>query len=315
MPGAPLVEIAAAPIPAGGEAEWFAGEDGARLRAALFPTGGPARGSVVVSPGRTEPIEKYFEVVRDLTARGFVVLVHDWRGQGLSHRLLADRLLGHADGFEPFLSDHRQLIAAFEARLPKPWFALGHSMGGCLALLALASGETRFSGAVLSAPMLGLRTAPIPRPIGRSLATVFSRVGRGGAAITRSGGETAGFENNVLTHDRDRYVRNQAQVAACPELALGSPTWGWLNFAFSAIGALQRGPGLARLRMPFTVVGAGDDRLVDNAGQKQAVARAPAGRFIEIPGAFHEILQETDPIRAAFWSEFDRLVERAGEAI
>ncbi|HEY5106701.1 MAG TPA: alpha/beta hydrolase [Caulobacteraceae bacterium] len=309
--GAPLVEIATAPIPAGGAAEWFAGEDGARLRAALFPTAGPVRGSVVVSPGRTEPIEKYFEVVGDLTGRGFVVLVHDWRGQGLSHRLLTDRLLGHADGFEPFLSDHAALIGAFESRLPKPWFALGHSMGGCLALLVLASGERRFSGAVLSAPMLGLRTAPIPRPIGRSLATVFSRLGRGGAAITRGGGQVAAFENNVLTHDRDRYERNQAQVAACPDLALGGPTWGWLDFAFSAIKVLERGPGLARMETSFTVVGAGGDRLVDNGGQRRVVARAPAGRFIEIPGAFHEILQETDAIRAAFWSEFDRLVERA----
>jgi alpha-beta hydrolase superfamily lysophospholipase len=43
---------------------------------------GPPRGSVVVSPGRSEPIEKYFEVVQDLLDRGFVVLVHDWRGQG-----------------------------------------------------------------------------------------------------------------------------------------------------------------------------------------------------------------------------------------
>jgi lysophospholipase len=47
---------------------------------------GANRGSVVVSPGRSEPIEKYFEVVQDLLDRGFVVLVHDWRGQGLSHR-------------------------------------------------------------------------------------------------------------------------------------------------------------------------------------------------------------------------------------
>ena len=38
-------------------------------------------GKVVLSGGRTEPIEKYFEVIEDLTGRGFVVLAHDWRGR------------------------------------------------------------------------------------------------------------------------------------------------------------------------------------------------------------------------------------------
>ena len=118
---------------------------------------------MVVHPGRTEPIEKYFEVVERLRARGFAVLVHDWRGQGLSHRMLPDRSPGHADGWADFLEDHGLLLDRFGGELPEPWISLGHSMGGCLALLALAEGETRYAGAILSAPMLGVqlgRTAP-----------------------------------------------------------------------------------------------------------------------------------------------------------
>jgi lysophospholipase len=155
---APLVSIPEAPTPDHGTAEWFSGADGATLRAAFFAPEGKPRGSVVVSPGRSEPIEKYFEVVQDLLDRGFVVLVHDWRGQGLSFRALPDRLKGHAAGFKEFLGDYEALLTAFETRLPKPWIALGHSMGGCLTMLALAAGETRFAAAVLSAPMVGLNT-------------------------------------------------------------------------------------------------------------------------------------------------------------
>ena len=61
----------------------------------------------MVSPGRTEPIEKYLELTGDLLARGFAVLVHDWRGQGLSQRVLPDRLAGHAAGFDAFVGDYR----------------------------------------------------------------------------------------------------------------------------------------------------------------------------------------------------------------
>ena len=306
---APLIGTAAAPIPDNGAAEWFTGAGGARLRAALFRPTGPERGSVVVSPGRTEPIEKYFEVVRELQARGFTVLTHDWRGQGLSKRLLADPMHGHASGFKDFLADYDRLLATFEDRLPRPWIALGHSMGGCLTLLALATGEARFAGAILSAPMLALHTGPVPRPVGVALAALMDGVGLGGASVTgrpRAPIEET-FQNNVLTHDRARYERNQAQVETCPDLALGGPTWGWLNFAFRAIGLLASGGGVTEIRTPVVVLAAMDDKIVDVEGQRRVTARIPGARFVEVAGAYHEILQETDPIRAVFWHEFDAL--------
>jgi lysophospholipase len=310
---APLRVTPAAPVPAGGIAEWYTGSGGARLRAALFPPQGAPRGTVVVSPGRTEPIEKYFETVTGLTARGFAVLVHDWRGQGLSHRLLPDPLLGHARGWKDFLGDYSGLLAAFETRLPEPWIALGHSMGGCLTLLALASGQEGISAAILSAPMLGLQTGRVPIAVARALATVLTTIGRGGSPVFRSpAGQT--FEGNILTHDRPRWERNEALFAAWPELAVGDPTWGWLDFALSATSTLQTGPGVPRIAIPVTIVIAGDERLVDNAGARRVAGRLPNARLVEIPGAYHELLQDTDVVRAAFWREFDALAERVAAA-
>ncbi len=66
MSPAPLISIPSAPVPAGAEAAWFDGAGKARLRAALFPARGAVRGSIVLSGGRTEPIEKYLEVIEDL---------------------------------------------------------------------------------------------------------------------------------------------------------------------------------------------------------------------------------------------------------
>ena len=54
-PAPRLVGIPEAPVPHGGEAEVFRGADGVALRAALFPATARAAGSVVLSPGRTEP--------------------------------------------------------------------------------------------------------------------------------------------------------------------------------------------------------------------------------------------------------------------
>ena len=64
--------------------------------------------------------------------------------------------------------------------MPKPWVAVAHSMGGCLTLLAMAHGEDRFAGAVLSAPMLGIRS-PFPAVLSRLLTSLNLMVGQGGA--------------------------------------------------------------------------------------------------------------------------------------
>lgn len=307
---ASLVSIPEAPVPDHGEAEWFSGADGATLRAAFFLPAGAPRGSVVVSPGRSEPIEKYFEVVQDLLDRGFAVLVHDWRGQGLSHRALPDRLKGHAAGFKEFLSDYQALLAAFETRLPKPWIALGHSMGGCLTMLALANGETRFSAAVLSAPMLGLNTGGKPARAARALAWIMVRCGQATEYVLGDKGDpfTQKFPDDALTHDAARYARFQSQVKANPNITLGGITWGWADFAFSACAFLRRTSGVEAVTIPVTIIGAGDDSRVLVADEKSIAGRIPNGRYVEIPDAFHEILIETDDRRAVFWGTFDETV-------
>jgi lysophospholipase len=307
---APLVDTPEDPVPPGAEPAWFTGAGGARLRAALFtPPGARPRGSVILSGGRTEPIEKYFETIRDFMARGFVVLAHDWRGQGLSQRELADRLKGHARGYGAFLGDFRRLLDAYEPRLPRPWIAVGHSMGGCLTLLALANGERRFAGAVLSAPMLGLQFGKHTRASAGLMTRLALTFGRTGAYLLGQPGAPFDdtFEGNTLTHDARRFARYRAQVRANPDLALGAPTWGWMDFALKATAFLARPERLRAITVPVDIVSAGEDALVDNAAQAAAARNLPQGRLITVPGAYHEILMETDDMRNIFLRVFDAL--------
>lgn len=306
---APLVSIPQSPIPPGGGAEWVSGNGGAQLRAALFTPKGKARGSVVLSTGRTEAIEKYFEVITDLLNRGFVVLCQEWRGQGLSHRDLPDRLKGHAKGVQPYVDDYAAILAAFEARLPKPWLAIGHSMGGCLTLMALARGQSpRFAGAVLCAPMLGVR-AP---PMARLLVAVNMLLGKGSEYARQPVGNPyeEAFEGNVLTHDPVRFARGRALIAANNDLALSAPTWGWMDFALTATRYLGVNSNLQGVKIPVVIVSAADDKLVTDTAQRQAAADLPDGKFVSVAGAEHEILMETDDLRDQFWRAFDALADQ-----
>jgi len=309
---APLVATDAAPIPPGGEAEWFQGAGGTRLRAALFTPEGRVRGSVVLSPGRTEAIEKYYEVIGELLERGFVVLAHDWRGQGLSARELPDRLKGHARGYKPFLEDFAALLRAFEARLPKPWIMLSHSMGATLTLLAMIHGERRFAGALLSAPMFGVKTGKVPPLQARVSAWMQNALGRSARYLPGQARDpfAQDFETNVLTHDRARFARNVGLLTAEPQLALGAPTWGWLQFALSACAELARPERLRGITIPVMILQAEDERLVDNAAQAAAALHLLQGQLIRVPGAYHEILMETDLMRNFFLRVLDTLTGR-----
>ena len=72
-----LVMIPGNPTPEGAEVIWYQSKAGKKLRMLFAPEPKTntikTRGLAIVCPGRTEFIEKYFEVARDLQARGFAV--------------------------------------------------------------------------------------------------------------------------------------------------------------------------------------------------------------------------------------------------
>ncbi len=312
---APLLGVAEAEVPQGGEAVFVTAPDGIRLRVASFPPKGPVRGSVILSPGRTEYVEKYFEVVEELTGRGFATLVHDWRGQGLSDRLVEDPLKGHARGWRPFVHDYERLLTLFEPRLPRPWIGLGHSMGGGLLALSLAEGETRLDAAAFSAPMLGLRFADRSKAEVEAACFAMNFVGRAKTYVQKASDPlNEAFDATALTHDEGRWRRIRAQILAHPELRLGAITWGWLSMALTLCARVSASRRIEALKIPVLVALAEEDRLLVNDPAAAFARRAPKGRSLLVAGARHEILMETDPIRGAFWSAFDAFLEEAAPA-
>ena len=310
---APLMGVPGAAAPPGGEGAWYRGAGGLRLRAAFWRpsslVAAKPRGTVVLSPGRTEPIEKYFELIGNLLARGWCVLAHDWRGQGLSARLLPDRLRGHARAVEEFLDDYARLLDAYETTAPKPWVMIGHSMGGALNLATLQAGETRFSGALLSAPMLRIKTGK------RSMWSVKLAVrwnlrhGKAGDYVLDDPDDPFEhtFEKDALTSDEARYELWRQQLYACPHLAIGGPTWGWLAFAIDLGERCLKPKALKSVKIPVCVVQPGEDDRIWKQTNKWAAKRLGRGRYVEVPLSKHEVIMETDDLRAVFLEEFDAM--------
>ena len=305
-----FVRVPGNEIPDGAEEHWLEGRGGVKVRVLTAPsTAGPARGSVIIAPGRTEFIEKYFEVIRELQGRGFAVFCIDWRGQGLSGREVENPLKGHFTSFDDPVNDLSTALKLLGAKLPRPHIGLAHSMGGAILLRALQTRRVELDAAAFTAPMWGI--AKLGRA-GKSYVRFMTSLGLGGsfAPSVDTRWRREPFKRNPVTHDKERHARCQGLISEEPRLALAGPTMGWVTAAADATEAFAQSGAFAHLRMPILVVSAGQEQLVDNASHDAVVALLPEARHITIPGAKHEILMERDELRAPFWEAFDQLAAR-----
>ena len=116
------------------------------------------------------------------------------------------------------------------------------------------------------------------------------------------------FEGNELTSDRERYNRALAVIESAPELALGSPTIGWLRASLRSSAMLAALDFPASIRVPVLMVAAGRDTIVSTRLIEDFVPRMKLGTLALIGPSKHEILQENDDIRGRFWASFDAYV-------
>lgn len=290
----------------------FLVRDGAKLRYAWWNALGVPRGTVVVLTGRGEFIEKYAtEVVAELLERGFAVAAMDWRGQGLSDRPLVDTGKGHIDHFSTYLADFRYFLDTIVTpEAPRPVVCLCHSMGAHIAMREMAeNGTGPFSAALFVSPMTALRREAMLRSvlmIMPEVPTVEERYLFGTGPFVLLARE---FNSNFVTHDERRYRFTEDWFTADPRLSLGGPTIGWSRQAVRSMTAVQAPGYLERIDIPLLLMTAGEDRLIDPRSHGPLVARLKHGEHFTIGHARHEIMMETDEIRALFWEGFDRLVK------
>ena len=306
-----LVSIPANPVPEDVVTGTIKTPDGAELRFARWAPPPNRKGTVCVFQGRGEFIEKYFETVRDLRARGFAVAMIDWRGQGHSSRRLRDPRKGYVRDFADYETDVETFIrGVVMPDCPPPFYALAHSMGGAVLLRVAYSQKRWFDRIVLSAPMIDLpgRTTGLPS---RMLLRAMRWIGRGGQYVPTGTSELVGtgpFVGNPVTSDPVRYARNAAMLEEDPTLGLAAPTIAWADTAFRAMHKFKETNYPSQIRQPVLMLAAGSDTIVSTAAIEEFAYHMRAGSHLVIAGAKHELLQEQDRYREQFWAAFDAFV-------
>ena len=256
--------------------------------------------------GYTEFIEKYYEVIGHLRSRGYSVVTFDWRGQGLSTRLLPNRCKGHVEDYADFLSDALLVHEECIVDLPGPHLLLGHSMGGHLGLRFLQDYPDRFEKAVLSAPMMGWDQFPLG--VARAIAEANVALGQDTSYTWLRGDPDPHNRVNDVTNDQERFKRTMAFWDKVPDLKLGGPTWRWLQQATSSIARIMDRDRLIRVKTPVLVASAEHDKIISSSKHLNLPFLNTTFTILPIANAMHEILQETDEVQARFWKGFDQFV-------
>lgn len=263
---------------------------------------------IVISPGRVEGYLKYKELVFDLVQLGYAVAVIDHQGQGLSSRRLNNPHKGYVEDFNDYVLDLHQLITQeLKAKFNGELLLLSHSMGGAIGLRYIQQYPDTFKKAVFSSPMWGLKAGPIPKSLAKAL---VSSISWGSALLSDQSPyfigskdyQATAFEKNVLTHSKARYQYFRNTYEKVPQLKLGGVTFEWIDQSVKALDLAFA--DLNKVKTPLLVLQAGNDRVVDNAGQDLFCQQLKAfshgcltDKPVVVAQAEHELFIEQDAMR------------------
>ena len=246
------------------------GVGGLRLYRQAWLPDGPPRANVVIAHGGAEHSGRYAWVAGQLNARGYAVHALDHRGHGRS-----DGPPGYVDRFAHAVEDLDRLVHDVD----DPVFLLGHSMGGCLALLYALDHQDQLAGLVLSSPLCSLDE--VPRAL-RIAARVLNRVApKAGVHQVDATGVCTDPEV-VRAYDEDPLVY-RGKLAARTVVEIDD--------SVNRIHAGETG-----ITLPLLVLSSPGDTIVEPAGAARVHANAGSAdkAFISYEGMAHEILNEPE---------------------
>ncbi|NOZ65804.1 MAG: alpha/beta hydrolase [Alphaproteobacteria bacterium] len=298
----------------GGQIEYLTMADGTRIRTACWPSNDKSKGIVVFVNGHREFMEKYTEFFPDILARDYALYALDNRGQGLSDRLLDDRLKSHTETFDVFSSDLNEFISRSvlsDSRAQAiPIYLVAHSMGGHICLRYLHDYQGVVSKAIIMAPMIEFNLGGAV--IGAILKFLIRFAIRLGFAEKFAFGQKnppskshSSIKQKFLTHDDRRYAVEAEIIKSRPDLYVGGATFGWLSAALDSIEKIRTPGYLNKITIPVLAVLAGKDTVVNTQTSLKIFSGQPNFKVVTIDGARHEIYREIDQYRDQLWREID----------
>jgi lysophospholipase len=260
------------------------GQPPTRSKALILQSSEGARGTLFIFPGRSSILGLRSAFIKPIIEEGWTVYTLDWRGQGESERWLADtHLIDVQDSFDEYVTDGQELIAQAQQRgAPKPWVAMGVSLGGHILLRLLEEGAP-FQAAVLQVPLCDVKTGVWPAGLARSFARFTTALGLG--ALPAPGQPKIDIKAILArVPPSPQQEAAAAYVATHPETLTDSVTIRWADAMFRSIEKARDPEKLRSIQAAMLMVAAAQDQICDTEACKQMAQQIPQAQFMEVQG-------------------------------
>lgn len=281
----------------------FAGFDGTQIFCCMYVQK-HARGSIVISHGFTEFVEKYNEIIYYFLQAGYSVFMPEHRGHGRSERKIKNPEKVFVKSFEEYVWD----LHVFVKKIVEPYhnekILFAHSMGGAIGALYLERYPKDFQKAVLSSPMIQMKVAGLPYPAAMKIAQICKVCGFGRAYAAGQHGfsSRSSFDQSCcLSEERHMYAfEKRLKNRKC---RTSGAVYDWVCAAGKAAEYVQDEKNISRIKIPVLVFAAGREHMVDTDEICRFAGKLPRARLVWILNAKHEIFNAGERARLQFYNE------------
>jgi alpha-beta hydrolase superfamily lysophospholipase len=241
------------------------------------------RGTAVVIHGYYDHAGLYRHLIGHLIDRGLAVLAFDLPGHGLSSGAPAT-----IESFDEYVAAFHACLLALEDHMPPPFYLLGQSTGGAIAMeWLLAHGHDRASSPFRKIVLLAPLVRPHRWPLNRVVYELARRVVRERPRTFVNNSDDAEFI--AFLRDRDPL---QARILPVQ----------WVTAMQAWRRRFERYP--ASDLAPLVIQGRAD-RTVDWRYNLKVIERLFEPRIFYIPEARHHLVNESAAIRAQIFQAID----------
>jgi lysophospholipase len=291
--------------------DFFNGFDGKKIRYGIFGEKNYS-GIIFILQGRAEYFEKYQHIANHYIKKGFLAVTMDWRGQGGSIRELSDSDKGHIKDFSHYQKDFKIFVNLISTFI-KPQisvYGIAHSMGGHNLLRYIIENKgSYFNKIILSSPMLGIETFPLPQKIAFFIARACVKSGLKNHYVINTGPyKEPEFINNSLTSDYQKFFENIFYLRKKREFAIGGPTYSWVYNAFLSMEYIKENILKIDENVKTKIIYGSNDRVVKIDLIKKLSKFMSEAPF-EIKAGKHELMMENPEKLKIFLKEADRFFQ------
>lgn len=303
-------------------ADWswktFDAADGTKLRWGETGNSKAAKAILIMIPGYTATMSMYGEHVDILARRGYHVVGIDMRGQGGSerHRASQPEKLW-VDDFKVYSDDLADFIKTLPRPDNQPIIPVAISFGGHVGVRMAGDYQGLVDGLFLMAPAIEPKAGDMSFNQAKNLMTWARRLGKSKHYLQgnenwkpfREDLSEASIE--LCASNPERLPNRDVVFTRNPSERVGGVTAQWGAEFFESSEYIRAAGYLEKIDVPVTMVSAEVDYFVSTeVNQTACDIRFPSCQRLDMMGAGHCLLQESDEHLKDMFDGLDALLER-----